>query len=234
MEEIRTVLKHMYSLDTLNRWIFNEVRPFLGKRILEAGCGNGNLTGFYLKQADVVVCVDYDPVLIEIIQKRYSASHLHVFQKDLNQDLSHLSSYQTDTIVCLNVLEHIQNEETILKNFYTLLSNQGKIILQVPALPFLYGPIDKAVGHYRRYRPSDLITKVENMGFQVKTCHYFNFFGVFGWLWNGKIMRRPYLSLSLLSLFNFLLPIFKRIEKWIGPPIGLSVIMVAEKKSNTI
>ena len=120
--------------------------------------------------------------------------------------------------------------ERTLKNFYTLLPHHGKIILQVPAFPFLYGSIDKAVGHYRRYNRRDLITQVENMGFRIKICKYFNIFGILGWFFNGKIIQRPYLSLSLLSMFNFLLPLFKSIEKWLGPPFGLSLLIVAEKE----
>lgn|SRR3989338_919751 len=229
MDKIRTVLEHVSTLDTLNSWIFDRISPFIGKRVLEAGCGNGNLTGFYLKHADLVVAVDYDSKLIQAIKSRYSDSHLQVLQEDLTGDLSKLNTYHLDTIICLNTLEHIEEDQKTLKNFYALLQNRGKLILQVPAFPFLYGSIDKVVGHHRRYTRKDLITQIENNGFRVTSCTYFNVFGTLGWFYNGKIIRRPYLSLSLLSIFNFLLPFFKYIEKGRELPFGLSLIAIAEK-----
>jgi SAM-dependent methyltransferase len=231
METIRKPLKHMSQLDSLNEWVFDNISSHLGSRVLEAGCGNGNLTKYYLEHASNVVSVDMDTELLSELKARYAERHLLTLQQDLTKDLTPLHHHQFDTVVCLNTLEHIKEEEKVLTNFHAVLKEGGKVIIQVPAYPWLYSSIDKAVGHYRRYQTNELKKKLQKAGFKVIQCKSFNFFGIFGWILNGKILRRPYLSTSLLSLFNFLLPIINFFEQKLTPSYGLSLIVVAKKET---
>ena len=229
METVRSALQHMATLNNLNQWVYGAIKQHIGHRVLEAGCGNGNLTSFYLTKAQKVIALDNDGFLLNELEKRHQTTKLSIFHHDLNLSLNFLSPEKLDTIICLNTLEHIENDEKVLLNFHEILTPNGKLILQVPTLPWLYGSVDRAVGHYRRYSKDELKKLLEKSGFHSIQSHYFNVFGILGWFVNGKIMRKPYLSSALLSLFDNLLPAFSKLEKLMGPPIGLSLIAIAEK-----
>ncbi len=229
MSVVLDTLTHMSKLDRLNAWVYKEISPYIGDRILEAGCGNGNLTS-HLLDKELVVAVDNDLFMLDELKKRYGSNEkIRAIKAGLN-DLpkKELLNLKLDTIICLNTLEHIKEDMEVLKNFNSMLSN-GHLILLVPAFKKLYCHLDKAAGHYRRYQLKEISEKVESCGFEIQKKMYFNLFGILGWLVNGKILKKERLSNKLLSLFNFFLPSFNFLEKLIGPPFGLSIILICRK-----
>ena len=133
-----------------------------------------------------------------------------------------------DTVVCLNVLEHIEDDLFALEQMHNVLAPDGKLALLVPAHRILYGEFDRAVGHFRRYEKRELAGKLAQAGFAVREMKFFSLLATLPWLINGRIFNRDYLPASQANLANRLVPLLK-LEKLIGPPCGLSLIAIAQK-----
>jgi SAM-dependent methyltransferase len=151
----------------------------------------------------------------------------------LLRDLADTAVYQDlkreriDTIVCLNVLEHIAPDEQVLRAYHDLLEPGGHAIILVPAHMWLYGPCDEALGHVRRYTSTELHTRMQAAGFEIVMMEEFNRMGVPGWYLNKKLGRRD-LNPRQMRLFELLLPVAKGMEAMkLGR--GLSLIGVGRK-----
>jgi 2-polyprenyl-3-methyl-5-hydroxy-6-metoxy-1,4-benzoquinol methylase len=223
------VLQSMRRARGLNRWILHQFRQYIGSRVLEAGCGIGNFTELLLDR-ERLVCVDNDPLYVEMADWRLG--HLENIVT-LKRDLADIATYdelkpeRLNTIVCLNVLEHIAPDEQVLRAYYDLLEPGGHAIILVPAHMWLYGPCDEALGHMRRYSQTELHTKMQAAGFEVVMMEEFNRMGVPGWYLNKMLGRRD-LQPRQMRLFEWLLPVAKGMEALkIGR--GLSLIGVGRK-----
>ena len=223
------VLQSMRRARGLNRWILEQFRPYVGQRVLEAGCGIGNFTELLLDR-ERLICLDNDPLYVEMLNWRLG--HLENVST-LRFDLADLAGYERlkpeaiDTIVCLNVLEHIAPDEEVLRAYYDLLVPGGHAIVLVPAHPSLYSPCDEALGHERRYTRVELHTKMQKAGFEVVSLEEFNRMGVPGWWLNKQLGRRD-LNPRQMRAFEWLLPIAKAMEAMkIGR--GLSLIGVGRR-----
>ena len=213
-----------------HRWIFEKIRPWLGKSILEAGCGIGNLTGLLLSHGRVIVA-DMNENYLRIVEDKFRGhSNLkEVLLWDIRQEPPKNLGVSIDTIVCSNVLEHIENDAAVLKNFYQLLSAGGRIIVLVPALKILYNVLDQELGHFRRYGRKELIQRLTLNGFKIRYLKFFNLFGILGWFVNGTLLRRRSLSVGQVRIFNKMVPFFIQVEKVIPTFAGQSLIAVGEK-----
>lgn len=211
-----------------NRWIYETVAPHLGNRILEVGAGFGNMTSF-LAQRGLVVATDVSPAYLERLRNRFvSRPNVQVRHLDLRDvPVEELRSLELDTVVCLNVLEHIEGDLAVLERLHGLLAAGGKLVLLVPAYPALYSSLDRELGHHRRYSRKDLQEKLAAAGFRLLALQPFNAAGFLGWWFNGRLLGRKTLPAFQVRLFNVLLPFF-RLERLLRPPFGLSLIAVGE------
>jgi glycosyltransferase involved in cell wall biosynthesis len=225
------VLQSMRRARGLNRWILEQFRPYVGARVLEAGCGIGNFTELLLDR-ERLLCLDNDQLYVEMLNWRLGhLENVNTIRFDLAQidEYARLRDERIDTIVCLNVLEHIASDEAVLRAYYDLLQPGGHAIVLVPAHPSLYGPCDAALGHERRYTRVELHTKMQTAGFEVVSLDEFNRMGVPGWWVNKKLGRRD-LNPRQMRAFEWLLPLAKLMERLkIGP--GLSLIGVGRRPS---
>ncbi|MEX2112472.1 MAG: methyltransferase, partial [Pirellulales bacterium] len=224
------ILQSVRRARGFNRWLVGQLAPYVGKRVLEAGSGIGNLTEFFLDR-ERLACVDADPFYVERLNQRYGhLSNLSFHEVDLSQleRCSDLRSARLDTIVCINVLEHIEDDAKVLRNFYQLLRPGGHTLILVPADPRLYTAVDKTLGHFRRYTPAELEQKLRVAGFDVVASQGFNRLGTLGWYVSGKLLGRTTLSAGQMKLYEWLLPAAKLVEK-IGVLPPLSLIAVGRK-----
>jgi SAM-dependent methyltransferase len=213
-----------------NDWIFRKIKPFLGKDILEVGCGIGNLTGLLLSQGRVMAA-DVNEGYLRIVESKFR-SHVHLqdlFLWDIQKASPQKLNTVIDTIVCSNVLEHVEEDDPVLQNFYRLLPAGGNLIVLVPAFQGLYNVLDRELGHFRRYGKKELRQKLIQNGFEVRRINFFNPLGVMGWYVNGSLLRRRLLPVWQVKVFDKIVPFYIWMEKIIPPLWGQSLIAVGEK-----
>jgi 2-polyprenyl-3-methyl-5-hydroxy-6-metoxy-1,4-benzoquinol methylase len=227
---LRATLDKLAELDRYNHWIYEQIAEALGNRILEVGSGTGNITQFLCAKDCQVMATDVVPGYRSILQRSFGEMpNVKIGKFDLTVKApEELLKHTFDTVVCLNVLEHIEDDHFALRQMREVLMPGGKLALLVPAHQILFGELDRAVGHYRRYEKRELTEKLKHAGFQVRKIKFFSFAAVLPWLINGRLLKRDYLPTGQASLANRLVPLLK-LERLIGPPFGLSLIAIAEK-----
>ena len=225
LEEVR---KGRLLIDRCDAYLFDQIRPFLGKRVLEVGSGNGNIVP-HLLDRQLVVATDIEPQSVAEIRRCFGA-HANVTALALDicsETAADLRPYNIDTVLSLNVLEHIHDDGVALSNIANVLSAGGRLIIIVPAYQALYGTMDASIGHYRRYTKGDLGRKLSHAGFQVERQFYYNILGIAGWFVNGRLLRRRVPPTSQLRLYNLVFPIASRLESLVPPIVGLSLVSVS-------
>ena len=209
-------------------WQHRLIQNELGRRVLEVGCGVGNFTGKLLDR-DAVIAVDLQPECIERIKLRYAdRPNLHAVVCDvLAPEFRDLAKFNPDSSVVVNVLEHVQDDVAALQAVASVLSPGGVIVLLVPAFPALYGPIDRNLGHHRRYSRAAIRGLAQRTGLRIRKLHYLNSIGLFGWWTNAHILKRQAQSERQIEIFDrYLVPPMSALERVISPPFGQSLLAV--------
>jgi 2-polyprenyl-3-methyl-5-hydroxy-6-metoxy-1,4-benzoquinol methylase len=217
--------------DRYNRWIVDTLRPWAGRRLLDAGCSIGNLTRHWLDGRERVVAVDIVAEYVRRIRARLGRRpRFHAVRADLaDPRLRGLARFRFDTVACVNVLEHIPADEAALANFHVLLRPGGHLLLLVPAGPWLFGTLDESEHHCRRYRSEELRAKVVRAGFRVVRLRAMNLPALAGWLVQGRLLRRRTLPAGAMAAYDQVIPLVAALESLLPPPAGLSLVLVARK-----
>lgn len=224
------ILTAVEKADRYNRWIVDLVRPYLGRRVMEAGAGIGNLSRLFA-DCDRLVLADREEMYLDRLEERFSDDpRVRVMSMDLTdpKDVSQCVEEKLDTIFCSNVLEHLEPDEAVLRSFAAALQPGGHCVLVVPAGERLYTGIDAALGHFRRYEPDGLAAKMHAAGMEVVFRKRFSRLGTLGWGVSGHLLRRRTLSPRQMIWFDRLLPVAKALE-YVLPLPGMSLIMVGRK-----
>ncbi|MEO8376189.1 MAG: glycosyltransferase [Candidatus Sumerlaeota bacterium] len=226
------ILQAVRKAKRFNKWLFSKFSNYLGDEVLEAGCGIGNLTEMVLAKKRLV-CVDYEKFYVDRIQQAYGhLGNFRVLQADLTQiaDFDKAAQGQLfDSVFCINVAEHIEDDRLVFRNFHKYLRDGGYAIILVPHDPKLYTAVDRVLGHHRRYTKKELRGKLEAEGFAVEKCFGFNRVGGFGWWFSGKVLRKKTLSTGQMTLFELAMPLVKLLEQ-IPFFSHNSLIAIARKK----
>ncbi len=227
---LTATLNQLAELDRYNYWLFEQVAHALGRRVLEVGSGTGNITQFLSAADRQVMATDVVPAYRGELQRLFGDKpNVQIGKFDLTATAPpELIADPFDTVVCLNVLEHIEDDLYALRQMRDVLEPGGRLALLVPAHPILYGEFDRAVGHYRRYTRRELAEKLKQTGFNVREMKFFSLLAALPWFVNGRILKRGYIPAGQANLANKLVPLLK-LEKLIGPPCGLSLIAIAQK-----
>lgn len=221
-------LELMTEAKNYNRWLYDTIKENLGKRILEVGGGLGNMTHFFLDK-ELVVSTDVLPQQVKYLREKFSEyPNYYAEETDISEEYLALRKYNFDTVVLINVLEHIRDDIKCLDNIYDLLPTHGKLILILPAFSFAFGTIDISDKHYRRYN-SDFVVILEKIGYRIIKRRYMNMIGLLGWIWHGKIAKIKLHNKYDITLFERLVPVLRLIERIVPPPFGLSLIIICEK-----
>lgn len=221
-------LRRVDRLRRYNRYIWERVRPWVGRNVLEIGSGTGGITRFLVTRENVTA-TDPDPRYRQILTRLLERHpNVHVAAFELGAEGSDLPVGSFDTVVCSNVLEHVEDDVGALKQVHALLSNDGRVILIVPMLRELHGTIDAALSHHRRYEREELHQRLAQTGFRVEHSSAFNALGVPGWWLNSRVLRRRSVP-GLQARINDLLVPWLRVEERLGLPFGMSLLVVARK-----
>lgn len=220
-------LESMSQAVWYNQWTVKKFDKFLKGKILEVGCGIGNFTRILTKYGEVFA-IDINKSYVEQALKKVGV-RARVEVRDIENGKDFFDGQKFDTVICLNVLEHIKDDMKALENMYSLLKKSGFLILLVPAHDFLFGEIDKSIGHYRRYNKQQLYKTMMNIGFKIVEERILNMLGAIGWWFSSKLLGNSIVDASKIKLFNLIAPFVLPIEDLIEPPFGTSILIIAQK-----
>jgi glycosyltransferase involved in cell wall biosynthesis len=213
-----------------NLWMGDVLRPYVGDRVLEIGAGIGTLTNQFIPR-ELYVASDINPHYLRYLRSySFGKPYLRVLKIDAVRpsDFSGLEQ-KFDTVLLINVLEHVPDEQQALRNIWQSLEPGGRAIVLVPQHPSLYGSLDEVLEHRERYTITKLRESLVNAGFGVDKIFDFNRVSVPGWWFNGKVLSRKRFSRVQLKLVNNSIPILRRIDH-LWPWGGLSLIGVGVKE----
>ena len=223
------ILSRLARAPRFNGWMADMVRPFCGRKVLEIGSGTGNLTRQLIPR-DRYVASDVNPLYLQTLQALTAdRPYLDVTLTDVTRADS-FPAGGFDTVVCLNVIEHVEDDVAALRNIRRVLGSGGRAVVLVPRGPGLFGTLDEVLGHRRRYTPETLRAAARQAGFEVRELVPFNRVGTIAWWLNGKLLRRRSFGLLQVVVLNLLTPVFRVVDRLL-PVVPLSIIAILEPVS---
>jgi glycosyltransferase involved in cell wall biosynthesis len=227
----RVTLDSLERAPRLQKWQFDAIRPWLGKRIAEVGSGTGNVTRWLKTTGATILASDCDAAYLERLKRRFGNSpRIEVTKLDLTraQDYAALEAFQPDTVVCLNVLEQIAEDQEVLRRIHDSVPANCAVIMLVPRSKKLWCNLDVALRHTRRYEEGELSSRAGASGFVAEREFTFNRVGTPTWLVSSVWMRQRMLKPWQARFYNILCPLFRYLEPILPWP-GLSIVCVARK-----
>lgn len=212
--------------------MYHVYRPYIGRKIFDVGAGMGRMVQYYLDKCEIAVATDIFQSQVDFMKERFRRnSCFEAILFDILRD--DISPYEGrfDTVLCINVLEHLEDDKLAVERMTKLLSMGGHLILFVPAIKKLYSWMDRNVSHYRRYDKGELRALGESCGLKVVHNIYFNMMGIVPYYLKGKSKARDgSFSTSLnernSKLLNTASSVLEPIERIVSPPIGLSEVII--------
>jgi glycosyltransferase involved in cell wall biosynthesis len=226
----RGVLNNLTGTPQYLSWITRVVRGHLGDTVLEVGAGLGNITGRLMARRLQYMAAEKDPMHLHALRNRFLRTP-NVCVRPLDpaepaqfQDLQNCF----DTVLCLNVLEYLQEPAATVAALYGSLKPGGSLVVLVPQNPSLYCGIDRRLGHERRFEGGELTAMLEKAGFQIETVYQLNKIGALAWRLYGGVLRQKSINKVTLKLFDKSVWFWRRVDPLL-PWNGLSRIAVARK-----
>lgn len=227
-------LENLAQMDNYYGWILNEFSPCIGRRIMEIGAGSGTFSRMILAHGNVehLWLVEPDNSLARGLAERFAGvtnvTVLNLAAEELTTES--LAALALDTIVMVNVLEHIAEDVALLRKCAGALCPGGRVLTFSPAFPLLYSDYDKLVGHFRRYTKQEIAEKLVAVNFRVHTVKYFNFVGFFAWLLLVRLLKFDTFGETRLNMYEKMIWLLQFMEQRLQPPIGQSVIAIGVKQ----
>jgi SAM-dependent methyltransferase len=231
---VGTELAALAEAQNYYQWVIRQFAPFLGKRVIEVGAGIGTFSRSLLDYTPLseLVLVDPGDNLFPLLQRRFAGDSRVKIVHGYFQRVAVLPA--ADSIVLVNVLEHIAEDQALLDEAHAVLIPGGTLLLLVPALPGIYGSLDQAFGHYRRYTKASLADKLRAAGFGILRLSYLNLLGIASWFLTGRVLRRTTLKSQAVRLYDrCIIPWLSRLEEQWRPPFGQSLIAIVQKLDTT-
>lgn len=219
------------TADNYTRWILSAFTPYYGRRLLEVGLGHGGYRQFLPSGIDYVG-LDIDPQSVARAQERNPTGSY--IQADITDPglTTRLAPLGIDTVLCINVLEHIERDSAAVQMLLSVLAPGGHLLILAPAFPSLYSDLDRMAGHVRRYRLHD-VSRLAGHDAVVIQAHYFNAVGGLGW-WLNKALHHSSLDSgavnSQIRFFDrFVVPVASALDRLVRRFFGQSMICVIQK-----
>jgi SAM-dependent methyltransferase len=227
-----TFSSSMEGARNYNRWVVSAFEPFFGRSLLEIGMGHG---GFYdhLPPLDAYVGLDIDDELVAHARARYPDRRF--VQADVADPglPDRLDGTRFDTVLCVNVLEHVQDDRAAVASLLRLIEPGGHLLIFVPAFRQLYTDLDRLAGHLRRYTKAEVAALADVSGAEIRRLEYFNPVGALGWWANGMKRHNSLESRAVtgqVAFFDtYVLPVSKMLNSVTRPEFGQSVVCAVRK-----
>jgi len=224
------ILDRLNRAPRFTRWMSDVIRPYVGDRVLEVGAGTGNMS-IHLMPRSLYWATDVKPHYLEyLVTMRATRPYMRVDYTNVMDAATFPAGQSFDTVVCLNVVEHVPDDAGALRNIWNVLEDGGRALILVPCGQWLYGSLDEVLGHCRRYAPEQLASVAQQAGFRVERILKFNRPGVPAWWLNGRILHRKTFGLAQIRMLNILTPIFRLLDPWLPlPPLSIIAILRKDK-----
>ena len=231
-------LEAMAEARNYRRWILEVFEPYLGQHVVEVGAGRGSFSELILARHEcrTLTVVEpskslYDGLAARVRQLNTPATRVRTVHGTFSMFAAQAQAeVPPDSIIYVNVLEHIKDDEAELASLFQCLATGGRALLFVPALSWLYGRFDERVGHFRRYARSELRAKLQRAGFRIVHASYFDLPGVLPWWIKYRLLKSDTMEADAVRFYDrFLVPVVRLIETRIRPPVGKNIIAIAEK-----
>ena len=211
-------------------WIVDSFAGEIGHRCVEAGAGIGTVSELLLTRASPRELTLVEPAAnnVPVLRERFLGDSRvkihHGYLEDLTETL------KADSIIAVNVLEHVERDEEFLRASYEILAPGGALLLLVPAVPAIFGSLDRAFDHFRRYTRPRLRTSLLAAGFEIEALRYLNMLGVAAWFVSGRVFHRTTLGRGQVRFYDrWIIPLVRRVESLVRAPIGQSILVIARK-----
>lgn len=214
-----------------HRWIVAEFEPYLGEKIAEVGAGVGSVSKLLLAtRVKHLAAFEPSPNMYPVLEKELRHEQR---ARAVNDFFSRRYAHERfDTVVYINVLEHIEDDRAELTTALENLQPEGHLLLFVPGLPWLYSDLDKRIGHFRRYRKAALSGLVQDVGFSLIKARYFDIAGIIPWYVNYVLLQNRMGNASVSLYDKLVVPLMKPLESYVTPPIGKNVLLIGKKAAN--
>ncbi len=225
----------VFELEVLARmpnyydWIMETFVPFVRGHVVEYGAGMGTISQQLAPLAERLTLVEPSTNLVGILRGKFRDDpKVEVDVDSLEEHAARIGAAAVDTVVMVNVLEHIEDDCQALADLFRILRPGGRLLIFVPALHSLMSKLDLMFGHFRRYHRTDLAEKVAKAGGEVEFCRYFDFLGILPWFFLNKLMRATTFNPRFVHFHDkFVVPVSRAAERVILPPIGKNIILIA-------
>jgi SAM-dependent methyltransferase len=213
--------------------MYEEFQRHITGDILEIGSGIGTYSKMIVKDFpnSNIVLSDISEEYISELKQRFNLPNVKVMPLDLNNE-SHfmkIGKDKFDTVIGLNVIEHVKDDGKALNFIYDSLRKRGKALILVPAHQFLFNSIDRKVGHYRRYSTKSFKELVASTRFEIDDLYYYNASGILGWYLSGNILNKEDANGEAYSMYDKMIPMIRVVEKLLFRKIGISIIGILSK-----
>lgn len=233
---LETMSPAMAEMRAYPRYLFDRVFPYLGSRVWEIGVGHGQYTHWLRQSGKSVLATDIDDQCVDAVTRQFHGDYAVVTAKvDLTDSVSvhSQSDFQADSILCFNVLEHIEDDVAALRWLRESVAAQARMGLIVPAHPGLFGQMDREAGHFRRYTRRSLSQALTQAGWIVQRLRYLNICGAAGWWYHNRVRKEAGLADATVNrqmrAADQWLPLLARLTDPIcGYWAGLSVLAIAD------
>lgn len=221
-------LEAMSFAANYHRWIMAELAPFLGHSVAEVGAGIGSFSQLILgtgigRLTAFEPSENMFPALAAYLETQPNASAVNGFFAPPD------GGERFDTVIYVNVLEHIEDDAAELALAHDALNRGGHLLIFVPALPRLYSNLDRQVGHFRRYVKKGLEALVDRAGFEIVKSRYFDIAGIVPWYVSFVLLGNSIGGTSVSLYDRLVVPPMRFLEKIVKPPIGKNLLLVARK-----
>jgi len=218
-------------------WQFAQFREYVGSRVADVGCGLGNFVNLVKDRSLYIGLESDDRLAARVVLEHKDDQNVEIVtgrRSDITtpESVDFLIEKEIDTILSVNVLEHIHDDRSAVRNMIYGLRENGHLCVLVPAMPLAYGCIDEISLHHRRYSRKSLESLVLDLPLKILAFGYFNLVGGCGWFIKSRIFKVNTNSRNNFLVMNKMLPIVKYLEERIRIPFGLSLVLVGRKIRN--
>lgn len=226
-------LESMSFAVNYHKWILEEFRPFLGKKLVEVGAGTGSFSELLLAEKPENLALVEPSGMFEFLEQNIAQFETQTsvnYHNTIFSEVADSLNAKPDTIIYCNVLEHIEDDAGELRKVYETLQPGGHCLIFVPALRALYGAFDEKVGHFRRYTKNELEEKAKTAGFKIVKSKYFDFVGIFPWFIKYKLLKSDSLDAGAVTAYDkYAVPVTKQFERFLKFPVGKNILTVLQK-----